>query len=285
MLVAVGLCWGSTWPGLRIALEQIPPFSMRVGTSAIGTATLVAFALIRGRDLRVPGGGRAYAHLALAGCLNVTAFSVLASFAQLATSTSRVSVLTYTMPIWASLFAYPVLGERLTALRAVALTLCVTGLGILIYPLAGSHDLIGIALALTTAVAWGAGTVYLKWARIVADPVAIAVWQITVTLVITFIGAFLVEGSLHLWPVGWPSLTAMITVAILGIAVAYVLWFDVVRRLPAMTASLGLLSVPVIGVASSMLVLGERPTLADFVGFTLMLAAAGCVLLAPFVRR
>ena len=50
-----------------------------------------------------------------------------------------------------------------------------------------------------------------------------------------------------------------------------------------MTASLGILSVPFVGVAGSVLILGERPTLSDLIGFTLILAAAGCVLLAPYV--
>jgi drug/metabolite transporter (DMT)-like permease len=50
------------------------------------------------------------------------------------------------------------------------------------------------------------------------------------------------------------------------------------------TVSLGVLGSPVIGVASSILVLGERPTAADIVGFALILAASACVLLsAPAV--
>jgi drug/metabolite transporter (DMT)-like permease len=54
-----------------------------------------------------------------------------------------------------------------------------------------------------------------------------------------------------------------------------------VRRLPATTASLGILATPVIGVVSAVIVLGERPTLADILGFALMLAASACVLLRP----
>jgi drug/metabolite transporter (DMT)-like permease len=54
-----------------------------------------------------------------------------------------------------------------------------------------------------------------------------------------------------------------------------------VRRLPASTASLGVLSVPVVGVVMSMILLGERLTPADVVGFTLIFAASACVLLSP----
>ena len=67
-------------------------------------------------------------------------------------------------------------------------------------------------------------------------------------------------------------------------ALAFLLWFEIVRRLPATSASLGVLSVPVVGVVASMLVLGERPSINDTIGFMLILSAAACVLLAPTER-
>jgi len=55
----------------------------------------------------------------------------------------------------------------------------------------------------------------------------------------------------------------------------------VIGLVPAMTASLGVLSAPVIGVVSSALLLGERPTTTDVVGYVLIFAASACVLLQP----
>src|SRR5215471_14425773 len=108
----VSLAWGVSWPALKIALNDIPPFSMRVGTSGVATAVLFTLALLRRRDMRIHSGVAAV-HLVVAGCLNIAFFTLFSAFAQLATATSRVAVLAYTMPIWAALFAYPVLGERL----------------------------------------------------------------------------------------------------------------------------------------------------------------------------
>ncbi len=217
----------------------------------------------------------------VAGSLNVACFAVFTAFAQLATTTSRVAVLTYTMPIWAALFARFVLGERLNRMRGVSLLLCACGLTVLIYPLLGSSDLIGLALALGTAVSWAAGTVYLKWARIDVDPLALSAWQVTVALAVTLVGLVLIEGSLHLWPVSPRALAALVFAGLAGSSIAYLLWFEIVRRLPAMTASLGVLSAPVVGVVASVIVLGERPTMADIIGFALILGAAAGVLLTP----
>jgi len=77
---------------------------------------------------------------------------------------------------------------------------------------------------------------------------------------------------------------ALAFAALVGSAFAYLLWFEIVRTLPATTASLGVLSVPVIGIVASVLILGERPTFADLVGSALILVAAAVVLLAPEVR-
>src|SRR2546425_824947 len=164
MLVAVSLAWGLSWPALKIALNDIPPFSMRVGTSGLATFTLFSLALLRRRNMRIRSSVAAV-HLVVAGCLNIACFTLFSAFAQLATATSRVAVLAYTMPIWAALFAYPILGERLNLISGISLLLCAVGLTVLIYPLLGSSDLIGLVLALATAVSWAAGTVYLKWAR------------------------------------------------------------------------------------------------------------------------
>jgi len=283
MLVALSLAWGVTWPAMKIALDAIPPFSMRAGTCVLGTIVVFGFALLQHRKLGITG-RVARAHVLVAGCLNLAAFSLFTAFAQLATATSRVIILTYTMPIWASLMARPILGERLTGVRVVALILCAGGLAVLIRPLIGSGAPAGFGFALATAVSWAAGTIYLKWARINADPIAVTAWQLIVATAVTGAGLWLVEGRPHLWPVDAFALAAWIFSGVVGSGVAYLLWFEIVRRFPAITASLGVLSVPVVGIVASVLMLGERPTLADCIGFALIFAAAACVLLAPAAR-
>ena len=280
MLVLLTLGWGVSWPAMRIALSEIPPFSMRVGTMVLGVLALGWLALVQRRRL-VIGDLRAWMHLIGAGLFNIVAFSIFTPFAQLYAETSRVTILVYTMPIWASLMARVVLGERFTAIRSIALALCAAGMVVLIAPLASAGIPGGILLALGAAVSWAAGTVYLKWARIEADPVAITFWQVAVGLIV--IGACLpvFEGSLHLWPVHIAPLLGLAFAGLIGSGFAYFLWFDIVRRLPAMTASLGVLSVPAVGVVSSVVLLGERPTIPDIVGFAMIFMASAFVLLTP----
>jgi drug/metabolite transporter (DMT)-like permease len=72
---------------------------------------------------------------------------------------------------------------------------------------------------------------------------------------------------------------------LLGVGLAHFLWWSIVSKLPATTASIGALLVPVIGVFCSAFVLGERPTASDITGFALIFAAAACVLLSSGYKR
>ena len=283
MLVGVCLIWGITWPVMRIALNEISPLSMRASTAAIGTVTMLAICFVTRRSLRLRF-GRTWLHAIAASLLNVVAFSLLSAFAQIETATSRVAILTYTMPIWAVLLAWAVLGERPTRVHLVALGLCVVGLAVLISPLAQTGLPIGVLLAVGSGFSWAAGTVYLKWARVTADPMGFASWQITIAFFVIAGATLIFEGGLHLGRAHTPALLAVAFSGIAGNALAYSLWFGVVRRVSAVTASLGTLATPVIGVVATVLALGERPSISDIVGFALIFTASACVVFAPWLR-
>lgn len=278
MLVVLCLIWGLTWPVMKVALNEISPLSMRTSSAALGAVTLYLICLVKRRSFRIPS-AKAWVHVVIASFLNVVAFTVLSSFAQIFAATGRVAILAYTMPIWAVLLAWSFLGERPNRIQAIALGLCIAGLAVLIYPLTATGVPFGIALALATGISWAAGTVYLKWAHIEADPLGVASWQMTIAFVVIAVCMFVVDGRLDLGRAHADGLFATAWTGILGNGVAYGLWFTIVRRLPATTASLGVLSVPVIGICGSLLMLGEIPTTADIVGFALIFAASACVLL------
>lgn len=277
MLIALCVVWGFTWPIMRIALREVPPFTMRTTSTLVGGCILFAVCFVMRRNLRVRG-GKNWVHVTVASILNVASFSVFSTFAQLSAATSRVAVVSYTMPIWAVVLSWIFLRERPTGMQPIAIGLCVAGLAILIYPLAAAGIPLGILLALGTATSWAAGTVYLKWVRLEADPMAIAAWQVVVAFFVIGTCMLIFEHGPDFHAAHTEGIVATVLSGVLGTGIAYGLWFSIIRKLPAMTASLGVLGSPVIGVISSVLVLGERPTISDIVGFALILAASACVL-------
>jgi drug/metabolite transporter (DMT)-like permease len=275
MLVVLCLIWGITWPMMKIALNEIPPLSMRVATTAIGAVSLLVICLISRHSLHVAI-GKPWAHVVAASILNVVGFSLFSAFAQVAASTSRVTILAYTMPIWTLVLGWAVLRERPSRVQIVAIALCAAGLAVLISPLAAKGVPLGLLLAIGSGVSWAAGTVYIKWARIDTDPVGLASWQITIAFFIILACMFSFEGNLDLRAMRADGLFAVVFTGVFGNAVAYALWFAIVRRVPALTATLGIVGIPVVGVVATMLILGERLSSSDTVGFAFIFAASVC---------
>ncbi len=128
----------------------------------------------------------------------------------------------------------------------------------------------------------------MKWARMQGDLLAITAWQIAIGAVMFLALLPSVAQLPALDHISLPAMLAVLYNGLIGTGFAYVLWFAIIERLPTATASLGALATPVVGVGSSMLILGERPTLPDAIGFALILAAAACVLMparAPVLSR
>jgi drug/metabolite transporter (DMT)-like permease len=283
LVVLLAFAWGFNWVAAAIALREVSPWSLRVAGSGIGAVTLFSAAIITGHNLRVPRGE--YIHIMVAGLLNVAAFQILSSFAQLSGATTRAIIITYSMPIWTTVLSRLFLGERLNTVRWLAFMLCVVGLTILVWPLFAAGFPIFVFYSLGCAWSWAIATVYIKWARVTIEPLANAAWQLLFGLGFITAGSFIVEGYPHLWPLHNETIMAVLFIGLFGVGLAHFLWWSIVGRLPTITASLGSLLVPVIGVSASAVLLGEQLTVSDVVGFAMIFAAAACVLLQPNVRH
>ncbi len=284
LVVLLAFAWGLNWIGAAIALPQVPPWSLRFAGSGIGALTLFGAALLAGRDLRVPHGERR--HVMVAGFFNVAVFQILSAFAQLNGATFRVIIIVYSMPIWATIMGRLVLGEKLNATRLFAFGLCIAGLGILVWPLLAGDSLPrSVVYSLGCAFSWAFATVYIKKVKVTVEPITNAAWQLLFGFCFIAAGMFAFDGYPRLWPIGTDALFAVLYVGIFGVGLAHFLWWSIVGKLPTITASIGSLLVPVIGVTASTIFLGERPGVPDIVGFALIFAAAACVLLQPIVRH
>ncbi len=282
LVILMALAWGVNWIATRVVVEALQPWGMRFVGIGLGTLTLFAAARIGGVPLAIAR--RDWPKVAIAGLFNVALLCMGSGYALIYGTTSRAVIITYSMPIWAALLARIVLKERLTGVVIAALALCVAGLAILIAPLARVGFPLGALLALATAWSWAAGTVYLKWAKIGAPTLAVAAWQLLFGWLMVVAGMLAVEGLPRLWPQPADVLVWIGFNGLIGMGLAYLLWFTIIERLPAATAALGSLLTPVVGVGASVIMLGDRLTVPDTIGFTLVFAAAACVLLQPNAR-
>jgi drug/metabolite transporter (DMT)-like permease len=127
MLLAVtSVSWGLNWPIMKHLLTEWPPLSARGLAGLAGGGLLALLAVGRGQSLRVPP--RQWPRLLLSAFLNVTVWMILMGLALVRLPASEATVLAYTMPIWTTLMAWPILGERMTLKRVLALLMAFAGI-------------------------------------------------------------------------------------------------------------------------------------------------------------
>jgi drug/metabolite transporter (DMT)-like permease len=256
-LAVTSIGWGFNWPIVKYLLGYLPPLTLRGSTGVIGASLLAVMALAWGQSLHVP---RAFwPRLVVAAILNVGCWMVLMGFALVYLPASEAALIAYTMPVWASILAWPILGERPNLLRVLSLVMAFAGLSAILggNGLAASvSKLPGIIMALVGALGFATGTVLAKKWPLHLPPVSAAAWQIGIGCFPVAIAGYLFETS------NMAGLSGMVWLmfgysTVVQFCIAYVCWFAALARLPASVAAIGTMAVPVIGVVTSAIALHE----------------------------
>jgi drug/metabolite transporter (DMT)-like permease len=267
-LLTTSVGWGFNWPVTKYLLSELPPLTMRGVTGISGAVLLALVVLARGQSLRVE---RAlWLRLWLYATLNVSCWMALMGIALLWLGAGEASMIAYTMPVWASLLAWPILGERPTVLRVVALAMAFGGLTVI---LGGGgfavtpEKMAGFVMVLGGAFAFALGAVLSKKLPLPLPPMTSATWQIGLGCLPVGIVGLLVESAdfgavttLGWWLLGYGT--------VVQFCIAYVSWFAALERLPASMAAVGTMLVPVIGVLAGAAALREPLGVSQMVALT-----------------
>ena len=274
-LLTTSLGWGFNWPVTKYLLTEVPPLTMRGATGLLGALLLSAIALLFGQSLKVE---RAlWPRLWLYSFLNVSCWMTLMVFALFWLSAGETAMVAYTMPVWASLLAWPILGERPTFLRVAALIIAFGGLGALLG--GGSialsvERLAGYLMVLVAAFAFALGAVLSKRKPLPLPPLSAAAWQVGLGCLPLGVVGFLIETTdvSRISTLGWWLLTYG---TVVQFCIAYVTWFAALARLPASVATIGTMLTPVAGVVAGSLALGEPLGAVQIVALLCILAGVG----------
>lgn len=282
LLAMVSLAWGFMFPVMKLGLETYPPITFRGLSVFIGIVTMGAYMLVRGQSLRVPL--TEFRKVFVISQFNLTGWQLGLLFGILLLGASRSAIVGYTMPVWAFVTSILLYGGTISARGVIGVTLAI--LAVVVMTLNDvSHFLAapaGLLVLLIGAICWGAGTAMTRHTPMKMSNEAMAFWGFMSTMPIYIPLTYWLEG--HLWR--WPNFTETWTIlygGLVSFAFCYVVWYRLSRRLPPVVSSLSIMLVPVIGVISSAVTLGEHVSALDWLALLIILLAMAVVLLPAHV--
>ncbi|MEE1555883.1 MAG: EamA family transporter [Alphaproteobacteria bacterium] len=285
LLVATWLCWGFSYPATAFVLDSMDVWSSRVLVMTAAATVLLVLGWMQGASLAVP---RSYwRDLTIAAICNMAVFQICMTYGVQLLSAGRTSVIVYTMPLWASIFAHFLLGERLTRARFAALCLGLVGLVVLIW-----QDLshlrnapVGAGLTLFAAILFALGVVWMKRRAWQNDPTVLAGWQLLIGAVPVTIIWSLSDATLSLSSLSRESWTAIVYLVVIANALAYFSWFRGIAAFPATVTGIGAMAVPIVGVMASAWLLDEKLGWREWLALALIISALAANLVPTLQRR
>jgi drug/metabolite transporter (DMT)-like permease len=266
--------WGLNWIAMKAALMHAHPLAFNAQRTWL--ATLVLFgALIVRRGRFWPHSWRA---VAITGLFQTTLNFGATNMAIASGGAGRTAVLVFTMPFWTLLIAWPVLHERVRRLQAAAIVFALAGLLLVVEPWAWRGDLASKAWAILSGFGWATGTIAMKYFQRERhfDMLSFVSWQMLLGVIPLTLLPWWFAVPATQWSVAQVALLAV--VGVVTTAGGFLLWMEVLRWLPAGTASLNMFAVPVIALLSSMAVFGERLATNEWAGIALIAAGLGLII-------
>ncbi|HEV2459750.1 MAG TPA: DMT family transporter [Ktedonobacterales bacterium] len=275
VLFALALIWGASFLFIKIGVEDVSPATLVFGRLAFSVLTLGAIIAV---NPALAKGWRDYWRLGLlVGLANNVLPYLLIAWGETRIASGVASILNATTPLFTVMLAHwwsEAARERLTIRRAVGVLVGFVGVGVLIGPAAiqftgrGVGQTLGEVAVLIAAAAYGVGALLSKRFGGSAPLVGPLTMQSAALLVMLPV--------ILLWdpPTRLPSLAALGSMAELGVlatAVAYLLYFWLIRHVGPTRTALVTYLLPCTALLWGVLFLGERVSWNTFAGLLLVL--------------
>ncbi|CAN1525769.1 RhaT Permeases of the drug/metabolite transporter (DMT) superfamily [Methylophilaceae bacterium] len=253
-LMLLCLIWGYNWVVMKNALHFAGPFDFAALRTILGALCLFIVMLI----LKKPFSIKEIPSLIVLGLLQTAGFTGLLLWALVEGGAAKTAVLTYTMPFWTMLLAWPLLGEKLRGWQWPAALFSLMGILFILDPLHLGTDVFSMILAIVSGISWALAVILAKKLQARSpnlDLISLTAWQM-------FFGSIpivIVALMTHTTSIEWSGyfIGALIYNSVFGNAIAWLLWLYALRHLSAGIATMTTTVCPVIAVIASSIELHE----------------------------
>lgn len=277
VLVLLTIVWGINWPIMKLGVTGFPPLTFRTLCMWLGTPVLGVALLAMRVPLRIER--EHWPELLVLAVFNMFIWHGLIIIAVQSLSSGRAAILGYTMPMFSAVLGAMFFGNRLAGRAWAGVGAATLGVVLLLW-----HEItnlsgrpLGVLLALGAASTWALGTQLLRRTKMPVPTLAISFWMTVLTTVVMTVLAVVFEQDRWVAPSSttWGSILFN---AVLVFGFAQTAWFYLARSLPPVASTLSVMLIPVVGVFSGALWLGEVIHWQDWAAVVLMVVSIASVL-------
>ena len=279
LIILVTLSWGVNWPVMKMGVTGFPPLTFRAICLWMGVPVLY-LAL---RFLKVPFyvARKDWRELFWLAVTNMFVWHMLIILAISVLSSGRAAILGYTMPVFSALLGVAFFGAQMGRAQWLGVAAAAVGVSLLLFnELTNfSGQPLGVLMALAAAAVWALGTQKLRNTSIVANTLTLSFWMTLMTAVVLSVASIMFESSQ--WRL--PSTKTWVAIVYNGVLIfgfAHAAWFSLARGLPPVASTLSTMMIPVLGVFTGALWLGEVLHWQDWAAVALMAVAISTVLIS-----
>lgn len=274
VLLGLSLIWGGSFFFNKILLGAFEPLTIVLGRAGLAALALVIVIHLAGG--RLPRSWAAWRLFAGMSMLNNVVPFLLILWGQKHIASGLAAILNATTPLFAAVLAHGLAGERLAAHRLAGVLIGLGGVALMMGPDVIADGLGGDVLAqlavLAAAFSYGLSSLYgRRLHALKIPPRSAAAGQLTVTALAVLPLVLLIDRPWTLPMPGWQVWAALLSLALLSTAFAYVMFFRLLSGAGGVNASLVTLLVPVTALLLGTLVLGEVFTLRQATGMAVIL--------------
>jgi drug/metabolite transporter (DMT)-like permease len=269
-LLVLSILWGYNWVVMKNALVDAGAFQFGALRTFLGAVCLLGLIIILRRPIRP----KEIPTLIVLGLLQTSGFTGLIIWALVEGGAGKTAILTYTMPFWVMVMAWPLLGEKIQGTQWLAALLSVMGMVFILDPLHLGADQFSMTLAVLAGISWALAVMLAKKLHQRApdlDLLSLTAWQMLFGSIPIVLAAFLVPAPAINWTPYF--IGAVVFNAVLCNALAWLLWLYALQRLEAGVASMVTLLAPVIGVLAAWIELSEQPSHGELWGILFILVS------------